>query len=344
MHNLKQNFLLSLFCLLLASSGFGQKKYIKRNRKAPVIAYGDSLIYGRGLLCEDTRIFIGNSDGSVYYMNLEKDRTQMIFKLPKFDEIRDIEMAEKSLIAMHSGDDGKLAIIDLNGGVKLVALPDWKGVFLDGLDIFGKRGFLMGDPVDGQFSLFHSADGGKTWERCEGSITANEGEAGFAASGTNVQILNDHTYIFISGGMKSRFFKSTDNGKTWKDVVLPYYPGESTGGYSMCFANDTIGVIVGGDYKDAGLGMNTCFYTLNGGDSWYNATETVRGYRSCVFYKNGVFYAGGTNGIDFSTDNGKTWAPFADGNYFSLGATKDQLVATTTHGRIQLFDLIENEE
>ncbi|OFZ62278.1 MAG: hypothetical protein A3D92_24880 [Bacteroidetes bacterium RIFCSPHIGHO2_02_FULL_44_7] len=325
----------------MATLSYGQKKYIKKNQKAPVISYGDSLIYARGLHNDSLRIFIGNSDGSVYYYHLGKQKSQLIFKMPEVDEIRDIEKSGNALIAMHSGDNGKLAIIQLDGGVKMLMLPEWKGVFLDGLDILDKRAFLMGDPVAGKFSLFHSADGGYSWERCAGEVSAADGEAGFAASGTNVQILNDSTYVFISGGLKSRFFKSSDNGRTWTAVDMPYYPGESAGGYSLCFANDSVGVIVGGDYRDVDLGKNSCFFTKDGGKSWYNSQKTVRGYRSCVFYANQVFYSCGTNGIDFSVDGGQEWIPFADGNYFTLGATKDALIATTKNGSFQLFDLIE---
>jgi hypothetical protein len=330
--------------LLVSAFSFGQKKYIKKNRKEPELFYGDSSTYARGLWNDSVRMFVGNHNGAIYYYNLQSGKTQLIFKMPNVDEIRDIERSGNAILAMHSGEDGKLAIIQLDGGMKLLALPEWKGIFFDGLDVLGKRAFLMGDPLDGYFSLFHSGDGGQSWSACSGKVPAREREAGFAASGTNVQILNDSTYVFVSGGMASRFFKSTDRGASWSDIDLPYYPGESIGGYSLCFADDSNGVIVGGDYKDIALGMNSCFYTKDGGESWYNAMKTVRGYRSCVYYKSGVFYACGTNGIDFSVDGGKEWIPFADGNYFTLSSTETQLIATTVKGHFQLFDLIELKE
>lgn len=344
MRALKLNILLSSLMLLLSVSSFGQKKYIKKNRKEPVHYYGDSTTYARGLWNDTLRMFIGNHNGAIFYYNFQSDKSQLIFKMPNLDEIRDIERSGNSILAMHSGEDGKIAVIQLDGGMKMIALPEWKGVFLDGLDVLGKRAFLMGDPTDGIFNLFHSNNGGLTWERCTGSIAAREGEAGFAASGTNVQILNDSTYVFVSGGTISRFFKSTNNGATWSELVLPYYPGESIGPYSMCFEDALSGVLVGGDYKDASLGKNTCFYTSDGGESWLNAMETVRGYRSCVYFKNGVYYAAGTNGIDFSIDGGREWIPFADGNYFTLSSTETQLIATTVKGSFQLFDLIELKE
>ena len=233
--------------------------------------------------------------------------------------------------------------MDLKGATKVIKLDEWQGVFLDGMDFHGSTGFMMGDPKDSIFSLYDTKDGGLTWNICLGEIKAHNKEAGFAASGSNVQVLNDSTYVFVSGGEISRFFKSTDNGKSWTDVVLPYYPGESTGAYSLNFMNDSIGVIVGGDYQDPNLRMNISFYSNDGGESWYNNEHPVRGYRSCVISHDGIFYTCGRNGIDFSNNNGVDWIPFADGAYFSLAISNDKLIATLKEGNVQLFNLIENE-
>ena len=328
--------IISILLLIVSSIASAQsvktKKYIRRNKKAPIIQYGDSTTYARGLYNDSTRLFIGNSNGALYY-----------YKMPKFDEIRDIEKSGDHLIAMHSGENGKLILVKLSGEIRQLKYPMWEGVFFDGMDFYDDRGFLMGDPIDGYFSLYHTIDRGETWYQCDGKVAAYPGEAGFAASGTNVQVLNDSTYVFVSGGTKSYFYKSTNRGNSWTSYVLPYYPGKSTGAYSICFGTDSSGVIVGGDYKDPGIRMNTCFYTTNAGDSWYNAMETVRGYRSCVYFKNGVYYACGRNGIDFSLDGGKNWIPYADGAYFTLTATDSHLVATTKKGSIQLFELVQLE-
>lgn len=290
---------------------------------------------------EGNKIFTGNSDGTLYYFNREKESVQMLFHLENFTEMRDVERSGKFILGIQSGDNGKIVRISNNGETTIVQPDMWKGVFLDGLDFHGNRGFLMGDPVDGLFSLYHSSNNGESWTKCEGEITAIEGEAGFAASGTNVQVLNDSTYVFVSGGKQSRYFKSTDNGKSWESTVLPYYPGEGSGAFSIHFANDSIGMIVGGEYTSPDLKLNTCFYTKDGGESWYNPEHSPRGYRSCVFEKNGIFYCCGRNGIDFSKDGGVNWTAFADGTFYSLGANDEFLIATTKEGKIQLFDLIE---
>ena len=347
MNILMRNLISSILCVLVSTVALSQiktKKYIRRNKDATTLFYGDSTIYSRGIYNDSTRLFVGNSNGAIYYINLEKNKVQLIFKLPDFDELRDIEKSGDHLIGMHSGADGKIVILKMDGSMKIVQYPEWKGVFLDGVDFIGTRGFMMGDPVDGKFSLFHSNDEGLTWSRCIGEIEAFEGEAAFAASGSTVHIMNDSTYVFVTGGLKSRFFKSTNNGDSWSEVVLPYYPGESIGPYSMCFADDKSGVMVGGDYLDPAIRMNTCFYTTDGGASWINAENSVRGYRSCVFFTKNVYYACGSNGIDFSLNGGIDWIPFSDGSFFSLTATNDKLIATTRYGTIAMFDLIEVEE
>ncbi len=78
--------------------------------------------------------------------------------------------------------------------------------------------------------------------------------------------MNDSTFIFVSGGKKSRFFKSTDKGKSWKITSLPYLTSETSGAFSICMISEKIGVIVGGDYSNPDLCLNTCFYTDDGGE------------------------------------------------------------------------------
>jgi len=341
-HSSIKNLINSCLILLLSFSCFSQtKKYLKKNKNAFSFTYSENPIYARGILCKDGRLFLGNSDGSVHYINVEKKTSAILFKHNDIKEIRDIEIVNNTIVAMHSGDNGKIILLSLDGTIKILKNQEWKGVFFDGIDFIGETGFLMGDPKDGFFTLLHTKDGGQTWEKCEGKVKAEKGEAGFAASGTNVQVLNDSTFIFVSGGMKSRFFKTIDAGKTWTNVSLPYYPGESTGAYSLNFSNDSVGVIVGGDYLDPAIRMNICFFTKDGGDSWFNSIAPVRGYRSCVISHNSIFYSCGRNGIDISLDNGQTWIPFADGAYFALCVSGNQLVATAKNGKVMFFDLIQ---
>lgn len=322
-------------------SQISKKKYLRRNNKVESYKYGDSLIYSRGICTIGTKLFVGNSNGSLYFINTISEKSNIIFKQDGFIEMRDVEYVDDHIVGMQSGDKGQLVRINLNGGIQVIKEKDWDSLFFDAMDFHGNRGFLMADPTEGRFNLFHTNDGGLTWERTKADVPAMKEEAGFAASGTNVQVLNDSTYVFISGGEISKFYKSTNNGDSWDEVVLPYYPGKSTGPYSICFANDSIGVMVGGDYRDPAIRLNTSFYTRDGGESWFNSIDTPRGYRSCVFFKNNIFYACGRNGIDYSENNGQDWIPFADGTFFALTSIENNLIATERDGRIKIFPLIE---
>lgn len=344
MRNLIAGLIISILC---SSSVFGQlrtEKYLRKNKDPETLIYGDSSIYSRSFYCDDKKIVIGNSNGAIYFKKWNSDEVTLLFKQPTFKEVRDLEYNGKFLVGMQSDTDGKLVLMDGGGPRKIVHPEIFKGVFLDGMDFSGSRGFMMGDPKDGYLSLFHTNDHGQTWEVCEGRIEAFTEEAAFAASGTTVQVLNDSTYVFVTGGMESRFFKSTDNGKTWLIVELPYYPGKTIGPYSMCFANDSIGVVVGGNYLDPDLKLNTTFTTKDGGETWMNIENPPRGYRSCVIEHDGVFYACGQTGIDVSFNNGDDWAAFANGPFFAMKAHQGKLFASTVYGELKIFNLLTKED
>lgn len=319
----------------------GAKKYLKKNKDPESFTYGDSSMYARGICAVKSKVFIGNSNGDLFYINTILEKKSIVFTQKDFTEMRDVEFTDGHLMGIQSGETGKMVRIGLDGSVQMIKNKDWDSLFLDAFDFKGKTGLLLADPTDGYFNLFHSKDGGKNWERCEGKIRAKKDEAAFAASGTNVQVLNDSTYVFVSGGMTSRFFKSTDHGATWNEVVVPFYPGLSSGAYSMCFANDSSGIIVGGDYKDIGIRNNSAFYTKDGGETWMNALDTPFGYRSCAYYANGVYYVCGSNGIDYSTDGGVNWKQFAEGCYFTMTSIGNRLIVSTKYGTVHIFPMVE---
>lgn len=335
--------IVSFFFLIFSQDAFSQivsKKYLRKNKDAPTTLFGDSTMYSRGIYVDSNRIYFGGSDGSIRCYDTETNKSKLVVKLATRGETRDIESSNGVLFGMQSGDNGMVTRVSESGSVGFIEPHDWRGVFLDALDFNGDVGFLMGDPVNGNFTLYHTKDSGRNWSPCEGSVSAITGEAGFAASGSNVHVSNDSTYMFISGGMHSSFYKSIDSGKTWTSVEIPYYPSETTGAYSMCFSDDENGVIVGGNYKQPELKMNTTYYTHDGGETWYNSMKPPGGYRSCVFEYMGVYYCCGRNGIDFSMD-GEDWTPFAEGTYYSLNVCNDKLIATTTKGRFTSFSLVE---
>jgi hypothetical protein len=331
---------LLLTSLNTAYGQFFRTKYVRKNKDAPITVYGDSGMYSRGIHVDTTLIYFGSSDGSVRSYNLNTKASKLLIKLSRGLETRDLAVSNGVLFAMQSGKNGMIAKLSQNGNVGFIEPKEWNGLFFDAMDFNNEVGFLMGDPKGGYFSLYHTKDGGRHWKPCLGKVRAIPGEVGFAASGTNVHVANDSTYMFVSGGMRTNFYKSTDSGETWTAVEVPYYPAETIGAYSMCFSTEKNGVIVGGDYKQPELKMNTTYYTYDGGETWYNSPVPPGGYRSCVIFYEGIYYCCGQTGIDFSYD-GIEWIPFAEGAFYALAVADEQLIATMKHGRFQSFELVE---
>lgn len=312
-----------------------------KESKVETIKYSDSNCYARGIQVYNNQIYTANSNGKIYATDVKYLTTREYLEPEKIEELRDICLVNKSIHAMQSGSTGKmLQYLPASNCAITLEYSYWKGVFLDGMGFHGNTGFLMGDPVNDLFSLYHTKDGGKTWTPCEGKLPAQKGEAGYAASGTNVQVLNDSTFIFVSGGSVNRFFKSTDCGKTWSSTTIDFNTGEGNGPFSVCFKNELEGVAVGGEWKKPNGVEKTAFYTFDGGKTWKQSTLGLRGFRSCVYYKNKVFYCCGSNGIDFSINGGITWRPLLDGNFFAMTSDDKFLYITSANATIKKIKLV----
>jgi hypothetical protein len=314
---------------------------IGQNQPLQVINYTDEPCYSRSIKVFKNRIITGNSNGKIYAINLRNKKIKCLTQEITFGEIRDIEISGPYIIGLQSADSGAIVFTHLKKNPKVFKGESlsWKKHFLDGMALHKNTGFIMGDPVDSTFSLFFSKDGGFNWIKSGTKIKSFEGEAGFAASGTNVQILDDSLIYFVSGGLHSRFFKTTDLGQTWTISELPYLSNNSSGAYSLCMYNSILGVVVGGDYTAPNDTTLNGFYTLDRGETWQKSEVQPLGYRSCVIHSNTIFFSCGTNGIDYSIDFGKNWKSFAHGNYFAMTSHKGKLYATTTNGSFHIFDV-----
>lgn len=342
MRNLITGISLSILFVSTVSAQKGSK-YVRRNSDAPIFEYVQSKTYSRSIVVKDSFVFTGNSKGELIKYNMVNGESVNLMKSRKFEEMRDIFVFDDYILGMQSGTNGVLAQASYTIFQHFVLPPNlsWRGIFMDGMDFYKQTGFIMGDPVNNYFSLYFTTDGGKNWNNCAGKIMANDGEAGFAASGTNVQVLNDSTLMFVSGGSKSRFFKSTDLGKTWINSEIPFLNGDGMGAFSFHFVDDLNGVVVGGDYTNPDMNLNNSYFTTDGGKFWQNSQKQVNGYRSCVIAVGSVYYACGTNGIDISFDYGNTWIAFAFGNFFAMAADENYLYATIPDGKFQRFELVK---
>ena len=287
--------------------------------------------HARALRCHSAFVYVGDNQGRCFSYNpITKELVLMNLVQP---ELRDVEVNKRGVLWMQTGDTGK---VFLNAGIQPVLFPrpNGLGVFLDGIAVKDSIVFAMGDPIDGAFSLYLSRDYGLTWKTIPG-IKAEASEAGYAASGTTVQIA-DNRLIFVTGGLRSRIFIGKRLGKKWKSYALPFKSGEGEGPYSLCVIDRQHMVVVGGNYQLPNRRSSVCYISSNGGKTWKESTVPPFGYRSDVIHFQGVTYACGSNGIDFSTDHGNTWVKWLPGSFLAMDVSADEKLWITTKSNLGL--------
>ena len=191
----------------------------------------------------------------------------------------------------------------------------------------GKRGLVMGDPVDGKFRILATEDSGRSW-----SVLPDDGmpeaatEYGFAASG-DCLVTAGRTAYFGSGGGAARVFRSTDFGLTWtaSDSTIP--AGESAGVFALAFRTPQQGIAVGGDFADPANGVDAVATTRDG-STWHDAGDLAhlgedvaylpgRGNRLVVTGE-----SGDVMGTSTSHDGGRTWTRISATGYHALDCTR----------------------
>ena len=252
-------------------------------------------------------------------------------------DFRDIEMIDDRTVFLLSSGEGPNSRIykTTDGGATWALLTtnlEPKG-FWDCMGFWDPtHGIIVGDPVDGRFTIMTTGDGA-TWQKIKGP-SANKDEGAFAASGTCVFTRGTREAWFGTGGLGgSRVFHSVDGGQTWSVAKTPIrHDSASAGIFSLAFGDALHGIAVGGDYMKPDESAGTIAITDDGGKTW-NA-GTMPGYRSAVWCRNAdVCIAVGTSGSYYSSDGGKSWKAFGMEGYNAIGGT----FAVGVNGRIAIL-------
>ncbi len=270
----------------------------------------------RGLsVVNDNVVWVSGSKGIVGKTS-NGGRTWKWFTVKGFEdkEFRDVEAFDAMTAVIIAVGEPAYILKTADGGEswKVVYENKTKGMFLDAMEFWDdQNGIIIGDPIDGRFFITKTTDGGTTWldEAFEKRPLADSGEACFAASGTNIRVLDKDEIVFVSGGRSSKLHIKN------KAIVLPIIQGtESTGANSVAVYNHSKNksgknmIVVGGDFFADSSKIQNCFYTKDGGETWQAPKIPPHGYRSCVEYlsKKDVVSCG-LNGVDYSDNGGKTW-------------------------------------
>ena len=225
---------------------------------------------------------------------------------------------------------------------KLVYTENHPKVFYDAMAFFdNKNGIAIGDPTDNCTSIILTHDSGDTWQKvdCNKLPVSAIGEASFAASNTNIAIVKNTVWV-VTGGTKARVFRSVDKGKTWEVFETPFIQGKSTQGiYSVDFADELHGIIVGGDFSKSEDNIANKAITNDGGKTWTLVADGKSpNYKSCVQYvpntQGKEVFAVGKTGVSFSNDGGETWKDISSDAYYGIQFVNDKIAWLSGHQKI----------
>jgi photosystem II stability/assembly factor-like uncharacterized protein len=213
--------------------------------------------------------------------------------------------------------------------------------FFDSLTFWDQStGLAFSDPVDDQFHILLTRDGGQSWPNASGLPAPLEGEAGFAASDTSIALAsNGRVWIGTGGAETARVLFSDDWGQSWQVFETPLASGSSGAGiFSLAFQNERL-IAVGGTYTDEDVIDGVMAWSDDNGQTWSTPLVGPSGYRSAVAAIPGLssyLVAVGPNGADLSRDNGESWDRISETGFHAIAFASDGLTgfATGSEGRI----------
>ncbi len=245
---------------------------------------------------------------------------------------------------------------------KQVFQHDHEGAFFDAVAAINSDHLIaMSDPVDDRILLVESLDMGKTWSElpAERRPEKAEGEAGFAASGSNMIVEKDTGDIYLALGSheegkespSSRVMVSRDGARTWNAIHVPMRRTQSSGIFSLaCLPEVDFGqdigkrsgvlVAVGGNYLEPeDQSNNVALGPFGELKNIMVPNQKPRGYRSGVTHtfinQKSIVLAVGPDGSDISFDNGVAWQAFNDEGFHAVKSAGDGVVwASGAEGRI----------
>lgn len=223
----------------------------------------------------------------------------------------------------------------------------WVKVHQEGKDAFfdaiafidDKKGYVLGDPIAGNWMILETQDGGKSWKSLDQLPKAETGEAAFAASSSSLIATKDQLIFATGGSVSNLHFYSFSNAQWTKEQISRMSQGESSQGvFAMAHQGEKL-ILVGGDYLKPRVIQGNL--VLRSQEVYSIPEQSTSGYRSGVasLDKPKLLVAVGPDGSDFSIDGGLTWKTFSEVGFHAVKSTSDKkyLWASGSQGRVGIF-------
>lgn len=171
------------------------------------------------------------------------------------------------------------------------------------------EGITMGDPVNNEFEIYTTIDGGANWVILPGANIPDPLAAEWGIIGYYSAV---HDTIWF-GTSEGRVYKSVDKGLNWTVSVVPGMSGKLV---KPTFRNGSHGLLLDGLW-----GGGLLSETFDGGETWIQINYTGSGYHGDIAYVPGTEntwvrsgYDPGNSGSAYSFDGGHTWTDFIGTN------------------------------
>jgi PKD repeat protein len=168
------------------------------------------------------------------------------------------------------------------------------------------NGFCQGDPINGEFELYTTTNGGTTWTAVPGANIPNPSNGNEFGYTRQIEVVGNSVWFTTSLG---RIYHSTNKGLNWSVYTSPIadFGGAISTGSSanLSFGSLTEGIIVDNN--------GTVYKTSNSGATWTPVTISGTVFTNGLCYVEGtniVFTTGaatGASGSSFSQDGGTSW-------------------------------------
>jgi photosystem II stability/assembly factor-like uncharacterized protein len=171
------------------------------------------------------------------------------------------------------------------------------------------EGVTMGDPINNEYEIYTTADGGEHWTQLSGNNIPDPLAAEWGIIGYYSAV---HDTIWF-GTSEGRVYKSVNKGLNWTVSVAPGMSGTLV---KPTFRNGSHGLLLDGIW-----GSGLLCETFDGGETWTQINYTGSSFHGDVAFVPGTVntwvrsgYDSGNSGSAFSFDGGHTWTDFVGTN------------------------------